>query len=298
MLSVHSALQAGARVRNPMPERGGPTTQSGINYQNSIAALFLGRLCDMQMRPGRKRVIQVRVEAPSSVDDIVVTYADYHQDWIQAKENISKGDEVWSKLWRDFETQRWGREFNADDRLILVIGTHHACYRDLRELCARTGGESDYQGWQRRLTGNMTSLVANIRVLLSPEHQDDQSILAFFSRIDIWPIYTEEIERDHMPLWIPPSNTEPLTLFRLLRDKVGGYSRYRKIFRRPQLLAELSSDHCISIVEPPSSGVPVYRESIAQATPKSRCLVPIWLETQMFCFSGLLSRRDKWILPM
>ena len=40
-----------------MPETGGPTTQSGILYQNSIAALFLGRLCDATPRPENERVI-------------------------------------------------------------------------------------------------------------------------------------------------------------------------------------------------------------------------------------------------
>ena len=35
-----------SRVGNGiMTERGGPTTQSGIFYQNTITALYLGRLC-------------------------------------------------------------------------------------------------------------------------------------------------------------------------------------------------------------------------------------------------------------
>ena len=72
-----------------MPESGGPTTQSGILYQNSIAALFLGRLCDATLRPESERVIHVRVETPDFVDDIVVTFADNHKTFIQAKEDVS-----------------------------------------------------------------------------------------------------------------------------------------------------------------------------------------------------------------
>lgn len=59
-----------------MPERGGPTTQSGILYQNSVTALHLGRLCDEAARPAADRVVQVRVEAPEDVDDTVVWYSD------------------------------------------------------------------------------------------------------------------------------------------------------------------------------------------------------------------------------
>ena len=54
-----------------MPERGGPTTQSGILYQNSIAALYLGRLCDATQRPASDFVQSVRVEAP---EDVVYCY--------------------------------------------------------------------------------------------------------------------------------------------------------------------------------------------------------------------------------
>jgi hypothetical protein len=59
-----------------MSETGGPTNESGILYQNSIAALFLGRMCDVARRPDQERVYSVRVEAPVDVDDVLVTFAD------------------------------------------------------------------------------------------------------------------------------------------------------------------------------------------------------------------------------
>ena len=55
-----------------MAESGGTTTQSGIYYQNSIAALYLGRLVDSQPRSAIDRVVEVRVEAPEHEDDIVI----------------------------------------------------------------------------------------------------------------------------------------------------------------------------------------------------------------------------------
>lgn len=88
-----------------MPERGGPSTQSGIFYQNSVSALYLGRLCDAAPRPEQDRVVEVRVEAPEDVDDIVVTFADDHRVYIQSKENIRQGQSAWNRLWQDFDNQ-------------------------------------------------------------------------------------------------------------------------------------------------------------------------------------------------
>jgi hypothetical protein len=71
-----------------MTERGGPTAQSGFRYQNSIAALYMARLCDTRPRRMADRVLQVRIEAPEDVDDTVVSFEDAHTDYIQAKEAI------------------------------------------------------------------------------------------------------------------------------------------------------------------------------------------------------------------
>lgn len=73
--------------------------------------MFLGRLCDSSERPPGETVVHVRVEAPQHVDDTVVTFADNHRTYIQAKENIRDTDEAWDKLWKDFENQFWGSEF-------------------------------------------------------------------------------------------------------------------------------------------------------------------------------------------
>lgn len=95
-------------------ERGGTTTQSGILYQNSIAALYLGRLCDSTPRPDKYAVEAVRIEAPSAVDDIVVTHRDGHRAFIQAKENIRDNDEAWQGLWKAFENQFWNADFRIE----------------------------------------------------------------------------------------------------------------------------------------------------------------------------------------
>jgi hypothetical protein len=79
-----------------MREAGGPANQSGIFYQNSIDALFLGRLCDLTPQLDKDEVVFVRIEARERVEDIVVTYRDGHQEFIQAKENLRENDDAWT----------------------------------------------------------------------------------------------------------------------------------------------------------------------------------------------------------
>ena len=133
-------------------ERGGATTQSGIFYQNSVAALYLGRLCDATTRPKTLHVSGVRVEAPTDVDDIVVTFADGHKTYIQAKENVSSGDNAWQKVWRDFSKQFQHDQFEkGKDRLLFQIGNLHSDHDELKGLCQRANSE-DFDEWRDRLT--------------------------------------------------------------------------------------------------------------------------------------------------
>ena len=148
-----------------MTESGGSTTQSGILYQNSIAALYLGRLCDLRQRSARERVVQVRIEAPEHVDDIKVTYADRHNDWIQAKENLQFTGDTWNKLWSDFESQRWEQKFGSADRLRIVFGKNIEKFQDLQEMCRRALGSQDFDEWYGRLTESTRSLLKRIRGL-------------------------------------------------------------------------------------------------------------------------------------
>ena len=248
-----------------MSESGGSATQSGILFQNSIATLYLGRLCDMRQRPASEFVIQVRIEAPEHVDDIVVTYADRHHDWIQAKENLQFTGAIWNKLWVDFELLRWDPKFGSTDRIRLVIGSNISRFQNLQKLCRRASSSPDYDEWIRRLTAPTKSILDKVRILLSTTHQDNEHIFSLFSHIDIQIITLEQIEREEVPRWMPNTNTQPKTLFRLLRDRCGGHARYRQVFDVPSLLESLKIEHNISIDEPISSGVPAYREAIQRS---------------------------------
>src|SRR3954464_704188 len=98
-----------------MAEAGGTSTQSGIRYQNSVAALHMGRMLDTRARPIGDRVISVRVEAPDHVAAIVVRYAEGATGYIQAKLSLRQGDAAWDGLWR--AVARQGQSLGAIDRI-------------------------------------------------------------------------------------------------------------------------------------------------------------------------------------
>jgi hypothetical protein len=226
-----------------MPERGGPTTQSGILYQNSVAALYLGRLCDSTLRPNNQSVIHVRVEAITNVDDIVITFADEHKAYIQAKEDVGVGDDAWQKLWRDFDNQFQDKRFSrGKDRLLLVIGNLSREYQDLGELCQRAKTSEDYQEWLERLTKNQWKILEKIKLNLSPELLAEPELVAFLGHVDVdvWPL--DYIERDLVPHWMPSTNISTKILFRLFRDRVGGKSRIRDIFKANELRESLVTE--------------------------------------------------------
>jgi hypothetical protein len=223
-------------------ERGGPSTQSGILYQNSVASLYLGRLCDVTERPDSQRVTQVRVEAPDHVDDIVITFADEHKEYVQAKESVTSSDNAWSFVWRDFEKQFHSDNFQHDiDRLLLQIGNWRNEHDELRELCARANSKS-FAEWQARLTLEQQALLDKIKPNLSPESLADENLRSFFAHIDveIWPL--KHVEQDLLPYWMPQANKSPNELFRLLRDRVGGEARRRGTFTAYQLRKSLKDE--------------------------------------------------------
>src|SRR5215211_6378037 len=162
-----------------MPEAGGPTTQSGILYQNSVAALFLGRLCDAASRLDRERVMRVRAEAPAHVDDTVVTFADKHALYIPAKENVRMGDDAWKKLWRDFAKQSRQPDFQrGQDRLALYTGTVHDEHHVLRELCERAHGKESYAEWWDSLNEAQRDQVIRLRPIVDQALIDDGTLRA------------------------------------------------------------------------------------------------------------------------
>ncbi len=147
-----------------MSEPGGPTTQSGIYYQNSIAALYLGRLVD----PGKannQRIESVRVEAPEIVDDIVVTYSNGYKEYIQAKESVNPASDAWKCLWCSFKKQASiCQESGSSYSLILVVSKPSEPILSLLETCERANGKDNSKEWWESLSTKHQKKLSEILV--------------------------------------------------------------------------------------------------------------------------------------
>jgi len=235
-------------------ERGGPTTQSGILYQNSIAALYLGRLCDSTQRPDKYAVEAVRIEAPSAVDDIVVTHRDGHRAFIQAKENIRDNDEAWQGLWKAFENQFWNADFRIEkDRLLLHVGEIHDEHHALREITNRASSSETHSEWLLRLTKPQEKLLRKITAIFDPKHSEAEEVLSLFKHVDVEIHPLIDFERDLAPKWIPASNKKPIELFRLLRDAAANAARKRGSFSSTDLRAQLAAECNVTFVQQPDT---------------------------------------------
>ena len=120
-----------------MTEAAGPSNQAGVYYQNTVAAGLLAELLCLLRAGPRESLIEVRVEAPEHVDDIVVTYADRHREFIKAKSNLRASGDAWKGLWSDFAMQATKLGFRSDDRLILALGQRGSLADALQAMADR-----------------------------------------------------------------------------------------------------------------------------------------------------------------
>lgn len=177
-------------------ERGGPTTQSGIQYQNSITALYMGELIDPCDIANRDKVVAVRVEAPESVDDTVVTYADGHKLYIQAKENIQQNEAAWEDLWKDFRKQFDGDSFQRTvDRICVTFGSSRDEYFRLQEISQRAEAAVDVTEFQGRLTEKQTAILGRVGTILFASHSGSESFAATSPLSDSDTIAVEKEEK-------------------------------------------------------------------------------------------------------
>src|SRR6266498_585959 len=225
-----------------MSEAGGSTTQSGILYQNSVAALYMGRLLDESIRPESERVIQVRVEAPTHVDDIVVSFSDQHRIYVQAKENLRASSQEWKSLWSHFDDQFRAEIFQrGQDRLLLHIGFGFQEHYDLKALCERAANSMNATEWLARLSLAQKDLLDKILPHLSITGLTNEYQKEILAHVDVEILPLEAIERDRLRDWMPHTNRNPLELFSLLRDQVGGAARVKATFTSHQLRKSLLS---------------------------------------------------------
>ncbi|HZG43796.1 MAG TPA: hypothetical protein VEY93_12595 [Longimicrobium sp.] len=242
-----------------MPEPGGPGTQTGIYFQNSIAALYLGRLLDLRTRSARSRVIHVRVEAPTSVDDVVVRMADQTREFVQVKYTLSASGAPWTRLWETVSRQI--AACTVDDRVKLIIGEPSTLANDLREAAERTNDSLSPEEWELRLSDAQRRLASSICGLVGDAENDSAAAWRVLQQVDVEIIDARNIDRDHAPLWMPKSSMEPDQLLSKLRDIAGGAARVRGSFDAAVLRMRLELQG-IRLAEPENWGAQAYREII------------------------------------
>ncbi|HEL2965624.1 TPA: hypothetical protein UL939_003983 [Stenotrophomonas maltophilia] len=246
-----------------MTESGGTTTQSGIYYQNSITALYLGALLDMRPPPGgSSRIISVRAEAPEDIDDTVVRYENGATLYIQAKESLSTHGDAWEKFWSSAEQQA-KKSLGEKDKFLLVLGTLGLKLENLRETLERAQGKESIIEWKNSLNREHTKIANSILGALTTSDDNAFSIIRR-TRAEFVTINT--IEQSGAREWMPAASEDPVSLHGRLRDCCGGLSRSRHTFRASELAEMLLAKFQIRLLGNPSDGLEQYRLTISEKT--------------------------------
>ena len=241
-----------------MAEAGGPTAQAGIRYQDQVAALYLGRMLDPRDRARHYQPVDVRVEAPKHVDDFVVRFADGSRCFFQVKLSLDVKGDVWKKLWLSFLDQLNG-DFTPDDRIELVLGEPSRLASHLANITARLR-DSDMPEWLGRLSAQQRKVVDSIQAIFAGDAKEVWRVLGRLD-VSVWP--SGDLERDLVPLWIPNSSTQQVSLFRTLSELAWEGGAVRARFDGPTLYERLREVGHITINDPPVWGSAKYREVVA-----------------------------------
>lgn len=241
-----------------MPEAGGTATQAGIFYQNSVAALALADLLDLDRRVARERVLEVRLEALSDVDDIALRFADGHNEFQNVKLSLKVGSSAWSKIWRALAAQRQTSDFEFNDQLSVVVAERNKTSDSLSVICERASASIDLDELKQRLTGHQAQVLDTIASIL------DSGISAFevLRKTRVLHLPIADIERELSKRRLAGGQSPPPSLLPILRDIAGGEARKRGFFQPGPLRRRLKIEHGILLGEPLEWGLASYRSTI------------------------------------
>lgn len=240
-----------------MPEAGGPTAQAGFNYQDKIAALFLGDLLRAD-GGGADQVVEVRVEALGAVDDIVVTRADGRRSWMQAKHEIKRGGAAWNDLWLGLLGHLTEPEFGNLDEIVLVVGTDGELGADLAAAAKRTHGP-DEADWRVRLTERQAKVIAAVEKAISG------SAFPLFRRLIVQQMTPEGIERA-VGGRMPESDATALSLWTALGAIAKDGAEIRELFKAPSLRTTLREKYRIEVRFPTRWKLEAYLHTVRSVT--------------------------------
>ena len=244
-----------------MADRGGPSNYAGINYQNHVTALYLGRMLDLTDRCHSDRVVSVGVETSNVVDDICVTFADGHRALVQAKLTLRASGKTWCKLWRNFAKQL-DTDFSESDRLVLALGAPGSLGETLKAISIHATASIDTDDFIHRLNSTQMSRLKKIEsaLLIAPTEENYWKHL--FSKLDVHLWQQDALRRDYAPIWLPLSNTARTVLFNHLVAFVPEGAPQRTTFTARSLRDRLRKTYSINLADPPSWGCDIYRRFI------------------------------------
>ena len=250
-----------------MAEAGGAAAQAGFHYQNSVAALMLGNLLDFDPHPAQDRVVEVRVEAPEHVDDVVVLHADGHRDFLNVKLTLARGTSAWRQMWLNLELQRQSLKYGSADRLLLVIGDESADTRALQELVERVRSYVDLGELKPRLSNPLTSIFDSVADITGSGNAAFELLRITFLRH----LGEHQIQTEFSRKRLAGGQAPPPSLLPILRDIAGAGARRRGLFRSAPLRRKLKLEHLVDLAEPPEWGLQSYRAMVADL---SRIAIP------------------------
>jgi hypothetical protein len=244
--------------RDPMPESGGTTTQAGITYQNSVAALAMLDLVDMAPTPVSQRVTDIRVEAPEAIDDIVIRYADGTATYQNVKLELDRRGKPWKKLWTQLHAQRTG-SFGADDDIQVVVSERNDLFVNCAEIAQRSVAENANE-WVKRLTADQVKILDDIVKQVGTL----DAALEIFQRTTFLHWSDQHIEAEFNRRRLAAGAGGPATLLTTLRDIISSGARRRTLYRSGPLRRQLELEHSIKLTEPPEWGLAAYRTALAR----------------------------------
>lgn len=242
-----------------MAESGGSATQAGIFYQNSVAALALADLLDLSQLSARERLLEVRVEAPGHVDDIVLRFADGHQDFQSVKLSLRFQSDAWTALWQSLHAQMQSG-FGPVDQLTIVVTERNATSDAVAQLCERAATAVDLAELARRMGDAQRPTFVSIGKITGGA----QPAYELLRRTRLLHLAQDAIENELGRRRLTGASPSLPSLLPIMRDIVGGAARRRGLFRPASLRRRLKLEHDLLLGEPPEWGLSAFRTATRQ----------------------------------
>ena len=146
-------------------------------------------------------------------------------------------------MWITFARQFTGADFKrGEDQLAYYVSRAGDLHDQVSEIAERARSTSSAEEWRRRLSQGGRRILEKLCATVAAESATviDYAIQhALFAHVDVTVWSRRHIERELVPVYCAGANTSPETLFRLLRDRIGGQASLRQAFDAAALRREL-----------------------------------------------------------